>query len=244
MSEEPDLEDMAAEELSHSDTSCPKHDAYFIIDRDAGGSTSKHKSSILRIFFHSDANLTDHLKCMQDLSYFNESGKGLGFGNISDPQEPKINIEDPAATLIRSKNLIWLVVVQVVDIRLDHISLQSPPACLLGQPNVQIKVQVMHLAPVKLGEENDDDWEWTGCFECLTGTNSTCEIDSNWIQLHNPAMSPPTRQGNINLMMYRFLSTEVVAVANLLHEKLKSQFDRLPTVAWSETFPYCTQNGM
>jgi hypothetical protein len=135
--------------------------------------------------------------------------------------------------------------VQVVDIWLDYIGLQSLPIRLLGQPNVQIRVQVMHLAPVKIGEENGDgDWEWTGRFEHLTGTNSTCKIDSNWIQLLNPATSPPTRQGNVNLTTYRFLSAEVVAVANLLHEKLKSQFDRLPTVAWSETFPYRTQNGM
>jgi hypothetical protein len=242
--DEPDLEDMAAEELTHLDTSCPKHEAYLIIDGDTGGSTSKHKSSILRIFSHGDANSTDRLKRVQDLSRFNESGKGLGFGDLSDPQEPKINIEDPAATLVRSKNLIWLAIVQIVDIRLDNIGLQSLPTRLLGQPNVQIRVQVMRLAPVKLGEENDDgDWEWTGRFEHLTGTNSTCEIDSHRIQLLNPATSPPTRHGNVNLMTYRFLSAEVVAVANLLHEKLKSQFDRLPTVTWSETFPYRTRDG-
>ena len=133
---------------------------------------------------------------------------------------------------------------QIVDIRLDHIGRQSLPTNLLGQPNVQIKVQLMRLAPVKLGEENDDgDWEWTGRFEDLTGTNSTCEVDSNWIQLFNPATSPPTRQGNINLMTYRFLSAELVAVASLLHDKIGSQFDRIPAVAWSQTFPYRTRNG-
>jgi hypothetical protein len=99
-SEEPDLEDMAAKELSRLDTSCPKHEAYLIIDGDTGGSTSKHKSSILRIFSHSDANSTDRLKHVQDLSRFNESGKGLGFGDLSDPQEPKMNIQDPTATLV------------------------------------------------------------------------------------------------------------------------------------------------
>ena len=39
-------------------------------------------------------------------------------------------------------------------------------------------------------------------------------------------------------------SAETVAVASLLHEKIKSQFDRLPTVPWSDTFPYRTRNGM
>ena len=241
---EPDLEDMAAEELTHLKASKHKYEAFLNIDGEVGSSRSQHKASILCIFSDNNANSTDRLKWVQDLSRFNESGSGLGFGDLSDPQEPKLNIQDPAATLVRSKNLIWLAVVQIVDIRLDHLGLQSLPTRLLGQPNIQLRVQLMCLAPVKLGEENENgDWEWTGRFESLTGTNSTFEVDSNWIQLLNPATSPPTRQGNVNLMTYRFLSAEIVAVAHLLHEKIRSQFDRLPTVAWSETFPYRTRNG-
>ena len=130
------------------------------------------------------------------------------------------------ATLVQSKNLIWLAVIQIVDIQLDHLGLQSLPTRLLGQPNIQLRVQLMCLAPVKLGEDNENgDWEWTRCFKSLMGTNSTFEVDSNWVQLLNPATSLPTRQGNINLMTYRFLSAEIVAVAHLLHEKIRSQFD-------------------
>ena len=69
---------------------------------------------------------------------------------------------------------------QIVDIRLDHIGCQSLPTNLLGQPNVQIKVQLMHLAPVKLGEENDDgDWEWTGRFEDLTAIGFSCSTQQH-----------------------------------------------------------------
>ena len=103
----------------------------------------------------------------------------------------------------------------------------------------------MRLAPVTQGSENDSgDWEWTGQFESLTGSNSTCEVEGNWIQLLNPATAPPTRQGNVNLTTYRFLSAEVVAVASLLHETIKSQSDRLPIVPWNDTFPYRTRNGI
>ena len=133
---EPDLEDMAAEELTHLEASHSKYEAYLIVDGDTGGSISQHKSSILRIFSNNNANSMDHLKQVQDLSCFNESGRGLGFSDLSDPQESRINIEDPAATLFRSKNLIWLAVVQMVDIRLDNIGLQSLPTHLLGRPNV------------------------------------------------------------------------------------------------------------
>jgi hypothetical protein len=211
ISYEPNLEDMAADELTQLEALHTKHQAYLIIDADTDSSTSQHKSSILCIFSDNNGNSTNCLKQVQDLSHYNKSGRGLGFGDLSEPQEPKLNIEEPAATLVQSKNLIWLAVVKIVDIRLDHIGLQSLPMHLLRQPNVQIKVQLMHLAPVKLGEENEDgDWEWTRCFEYLTGTSSTCEVDSNWIQLLNPATSPPTRQGNVNLMTYRFLSAEMV----------------------------------
>ena len=168
---------------------------------------------------------------MQDFSCFNEAGRGLGVGKISDPYEPKINIEDPAATLVHLKNLIWLAVVQIVDIWLNHIGIQTLPTCLLGEPNVQIRVQVMRLAPVVQGTENSDgNWEWTGQFEALAGNNSMCEIDGNWIKLLNPATASPTRQGNINLSTYCFLSAETVAMANLLHKKIKTQSDHLPTV--------------
>ena len=111
ISYEPDLEDMAADELTQLEASHTKHQTYLIIDVDTGGSTSQHKSSILCIFSDNNGNSTDCLKQVQDLSCFNESGRGLGFGDLSELQEPKLNIEDPAATLVWSKNLIWLVVV-------------------------------------------------------------------------------------------------------------------------------------
>ena len=113
---EPDLEDMAAEEWIRQDAKGHKLEAYVVVDEDSGGNTSQHKSSVLRIFSNNDPNSTDRLKRVQDFSRFNEAGRGLGLGATSDPYEPKINIEDPAATLVRSKNLIWLAIVQIVDI--------------------------------------------------------------------------------------------------------------------------------
>lgn len=80
--------------------------------------------------------------------HFNEAGRGLRVGEISDPYKPKINIEDPTATLVHLKNLIWLAVVQIVDIRLNHTGIQMLPTQILGEPNVHIRVQVMQLAPV------------------------------------------------------------------------------------------------
>ena len=57
---EPDVEDLAMEELAPLENPvAEKHDAYLPIDADEGGSTMKHKSSILRIFSNNDPNSTD-----------------------------------------------------------------------------------------------------------------------------------------------------------------------------------------
>lgn len=146
--DEPDIEDMAAEEWTHLETKSLKHEAYVIVDAQSGGSASQHKSSVLWIFSNNNPNSTDWLKHVQDFLHFNEAGRGLRVGEISDPYKPKINIEDPTATLVHLKNLIWLAVVQIVDIRLNHTGIQMLPTQILGEPNVHIRVQVMQLAPV------------------------------------------------------------------------------------------------
>jgi|SRR5882762_89043 hypothetical protein len=103
----------------------------------------------------------------------------------------------------------------------------------------------MCLVPVLPGQEsNIRDWEWTGRFKSLAGTNSTFKISGVWIQLLNPKVLPPTRPNtDANLTTYHFLSIELVAIADLLHEQLEEQFDRLPNITWSDTYPYCTSKG-
>ena len=59
MQDDPDIEDMAAEEWIRLETEHPKHEAYVIVDAQSGGSTSQHKSSVLRIFSDNDPNSTD-----------------------------------------------------------------------------------------------------------------------------------------------------------------------------------------
>lgn len=137
----------------------------------------------------------------------------MDVGNLSDPNEPRVHIEDPAATLICSKNLIWLAVVQISDIRTDHTGIQSLPTHLLSEPNFLIQVQLMCLVPVLPGQEsNTGDWEWTGHFESLAGTISTFEISGAWIQLLNSTVLPPMQPNtDANLATYLFLSIELVA---------------------------------
>jgi hypothetical protein len=179
-----------------------------------------------------------------DTSRFNAAGHGLAVNQAINPDDPCTSIQDPATTLLRSKDLVWLALVLLVDLRLNNIAVQSLPTRLLNEPNVRVRVQVMSIAPVAEGSENEDgDWEWTGHFEKLTGQNSICEIDGRWIQLLNPAAVPPTRHGNKALNTYRFNSAEMVAVASILYDKLRNDTDRLPSIGWTTSFPYRTRNG-
>jgi hypothetical protein len=242
---EPDAEDLATDQLLQQDPTANKYKAYLVIDGDTGGDTMKHKSSILQILSNNDPNSTDRLKRVMDLSRFDPSSRELAIGQSFDPQEPKVSIQDPAATLVRSKNLIWLAFVQIVDLRLNNAGMQSLPTRILGEPNVRVKVQIMSVSPVAQGCESEEgDWEWTGHFESLPRTTSTCEIEGHRLQLLDPAVLAPTRPGNKNMKTYRLLSSETVAVAKLMFKKLKDETDRFPKVPWGSTFSYCTWNGM
>jgi hypothetical protein len=103
----------------------------------------------------------------------------------------------------------------------------------------------MSVTPVSQGCENKEgDWEWMRHFEKLTGSTSTCKIEGHRLQLLNPAVVVPTCLGNNSQKTYYFLSSETVAVAKLLHEKLKNESDRLSNILWTISFLYRTQNSM
>ena len=73
---EPDIEDMAGEELSCLEcdgSSQMKHEVFLVVDAESGGNTYQHKSSILHIFSNNNPNSMDRLKRGQDLSRFNDT---------------------------------------------------------------------------------------------------------------------------------------------------------------------------
>jgi hypothetical protein len=242
---EPDAEDLAGVELANRDVESKKHEAFIIVDADTGGNTLQHRSTVLRIYSNNDPNSTDRLKRVQNYSRFDQAGRGLGVGLSIDREEPTFSIHDPAAMLVRCKNLIWLAVVQIVDLQLDGSGAQELPTRLLDQSStLRIKVQVMRLGPVQQDGNSEGDWEWIGRFETLPGTTSTCNVEGGWLQLVNPTVVPPTRPGNTSLTTYQFKSSEVVAIANLLYERLKTELDHLPSIPLSNTFPYRTNDGV
>jgi hypothetical protein len=194
---EPDAEDLTADELSHQDSTADTYRAYLVVDTDMGRNTNQHKLSILRIFSNNDPNSTDHLWHVMDLSRFDPAGHGLAIGQMFDPHEPKVSIQDPAVTLIHLKNLICLAFVQIVNLCFNNAGIQSIPTWILGEPNVRVRVQLMSVAPVCQGCKSEEgDWEWTGHFEKIPGSTSTCEIEGHRLQPLDPAIVSPTCLGN------------------------------------------------
>lgn len=54
--------------------------------------------------------------------------------------------------LVRCKDLIWLALVQIVDLRLSDLGFTSLPTWMLKDPKIQIKVQIVRVLPVALGK--------------------------------------------------------------------------------------------
>ena len=92
---------------------------------------------------------------------------------------------------------------------------------------------------VGLFGNDEGDWEWTGQF-----TRSTCDLEGHSIQLLNPTIIRSTRPGHNQMPTYCFKSSELLAIAALLYSNLNSEINALPSVPWSEMFPYRTPNGM
>ena len=156
---EPDAEDLTTDELSrlsaNSHSSDNQYEPYIpIYER---GNTRKHKSTILCIFSNNDPNSTDRLHQVMDTSHFNSEGRGLALGQtIENPLELHIAVQDPAVTLFCSKDLVWLAIIQLADLRLNNMAVQTLPVRLLSEPNVRVVVQVMAIAPVVEGCDNED----------------------------------------------------------------------------------------
>lgn len=250
----PNLENMATELLHQSTTQAfghtlPNHtsydlyDAYIEIDSSNSRHIWQHKSTICHILSepHTALESTDHLKhvrgysCYQDIK-MNKTEIPLG-STEGDQTNAILQTQDPTAFLVRSKDLIWLAVGEIVTIRQSGKAVDILPVQTLAEPNIQLTTWIMQL--VGLFGNDEGDWEWTGQF-----TRSTCDLEGHSIQLLNPTIIRSTRPGHNQMPTYCFKSSELLAIAALLYSNLNSEINALPSVPWSEMFPYRTPNGM
>jgi hypothetical protein len=233
---QPDIEDTASELLQQVPQS---YNPYIEIDYGSGKSVRQHKSTVCRILSEPHAVLesTDRLKRVRGYSRYQEAIKDIPLGNTdNDESNAVLQTQDPAAFLVRSKDLIWLAIGEIVTIKQQNTAVDVLPVRLLAEPNIHLTMRIMELAYLSGNEKGD--WEWTGQF-----TRSTCDVDGHSVQLIDPTVIHSTRPGRDQMPTYCFQSSELLAIAAALYGNTRSDIDTIPSVSWCETFPYRLPNG-
>ena len=137
---EPDLDDVAnTEEVIYADTASAKHEAWLNVDS-SSPQKRQHKSTILQ-FYSSPltvAESKDRLKRVSGFSQFDENIHTLPNINVSIEKGKILSIKNPALTLVRCDNMVFLAVIKVLDIRLGYAPVQTVPAHLVHEPNVRM----------------------------------------------------------------------------------------------------------
>lgn len=161
---------------------------------------------------------------------------------IEDDEEGDLCLLDPALTLVRCEDKVFLSVFQVLSIRQDGTEVQSLPSRFLREPNVFIQGQVIKLALID-GEATPGapDWEWNGGFEARAALR---DIEGNWIELVDPLVRPASRGRNTGDDTYVFQTSELRGISALLYERLNPDLHRLPSILTTNSFPYRSETGM
>jgi hypothetical protein len=80
---------------------------------------------------------TDRLKRVCGYSRYQEAVNDIPLGNTDDDESNAIlRAQDPAAFLVRSKDLIWLAIGEIVTIRQQSMAVDALPVRLLSEPNI------------------------------------------------------------------------------------------------------------
>ncbi|KAF7968709.1 hypothetical protein HWV62_29672 [Athelia sp. TMB] len=236
-----DLQELAAEQLGTADSGNIQRSGFVTItNTQTGKSFTQHKSSVCRLYSTPITVLESQTRLQRVRGYSrhdNQSKPERRAGmEIGEAAEPAIHVEDPACLLVRTKDLIWLAITQIVAIKEHGAQIDQLPVRLVAEPHVRFTVRIMQLN-ARVAEDNEGDWESTG--RCDTGSH---EVDGQHLQLINPTVLPPTRAGQ-TMPYYSMHSAELINIACLMFGRLQSQADRFPEVRWTDTFPYRAPNG-
>lgn len=136
----------------------PKHDAYVLVNTQNGISVQQHRSSVCRVYSQPltirDSKL--RLERVRGFPRSLDSTSAVTFGvSPGDSPEPFFRVEDPAALLLRSKDLIWLAVVEIYGIKQGGISLARLLTKLWASPIFKSPSEppVLHSEPPRMTTE-------------------------------------------------------------------------------------------
>jgi hypothetical protein len=231
-----DLEDHAAIEVNRDGKG--KFDPFIDVD---GKKVSKPRAlrELWKALISSLPGSTDRLGRVAGLTKFtikpsSTADESVISGVISDG--PSLFVGDPVATLIQCEGNIFLAIVQVNDISVDHTSVLEIRPQFLVESIIMVQFQIyqfMEITNPSDPDHNDADWKWSRRMESqILKTPGSC------IQVIDPAVS--TR---ISFQpVYLFKTEELRGLAASLFSSI-SQEERLriSKVKQSDSFPYRSQ---
>jgi len=150
---------------------------------------------------------------------------------------PSLSVGDPAATLLGCKGNIFLAIIQVNEIIVDHLSVLEISPELLVEPIVMIQFQVYQLVEVTDTNDpdyNDANWKWNQKMEKkVLKTKGSC------IQVIDPSVSTRIPFEPI----YLFKSDKLRGLAASLFGSISQDgYAKLLTLKHSDCFPYRSQS--
>lgn len=190
-----------------------------------------YKARILREMIRQrHKNSTDRLRRVANLSPYTSSA----------PQSNRIDddtiigsntvcVGDPIATLVSCEKRIVLCVGQIIDLRLDHRSVQSMGSDNLNEDSASVQFQILQLLETQ-DEAAEDEWHWNR--QCERGQ---CCTKGRGVEPINPAILIQTD----GLTSFTFKSEELRSLAITLYDRLSvSDLAMIPVVKRTDRFPY------
>ena len=153
---------LGIEDTSHS-LSSQKYEAWILIDDNL--TVQKHKATILADCTN-PLKSKDRLRCVCGYTQYNEpTALSPPVGLLGDTSSSHLKIQDPVVTLIACSDLdmVFVGIIQVIDIRVSGTSVQWIPLELLHEPNIHLCGQVLMLKVIDHSHQPvGPDWEWDG----------------------------------------------------------------------------------
>jgi len=141
--------------------------------------------------------------------------QGLAVGDISYPNGPGFHMRIRATTLFVLKTLIWLAVVQISDLHMDHTGISISHHHSLSEPNVQLS-SVDVFGPVyQVKKATLDDGNGLAAFKSLA-EQLHFRSQGCGFKLLNPKCYLNTTNTECNLTTYHFLSIDCCHWLDLL----------------------------
>lgn len=204
-----------------------------------------HKAKVLKEFFKysTSPGSTDRLKRVAGLSRFSISNIGSPSTVASGHDDSILGdnclcIGDPAVTLMRCSNHIFLSVIHITQILSDSCLTFRIPIDMLVEPIVEVQFQILCLTeltpnPQSTGEDSGlHDWTWSGRYIETPG-----KTKGTFIQPISPHISTKT----LGKPTYLFKTSELCALALSLFTSIpRDQHSYLPLVKQRDSFPYRT----